>query len=186
MYIDVVDFTADMAVFNVTDLDTLNRLLQRAGTSSSGISSSFSFLTSVLPYIRKLNITLRSPPAGALTASWASQLTIWLRLCPAIAQLKELRRLRIWLDHNDQSSWSIVNERAILSPLTPLTSISNLNISVNLPKLHPHLERPDRHFGEDSPAPIQDTSKAAAEVPWRGGQQGSFLCDLRSRFPPLA
>ena len=171
-FVDVVDFMANMAVFNVTDLNTLGCLLQRAGTSFSETSSVSNYLTSVLPCIRRLDITLRlplpickaleypeansspgSPPASALTASWASQLTAWLHLCPAIAQLKELQRLQIWLDHDDPLSWSIINERAILSPLAPLTNIPHFNFSINLPKLHPGLERLDRHFGEDSPAP---------------------------------
>ena len=196
---------AGMAVFNVTDLDTLGCLLQGVDTSSSRTSSASSFLTSVLPYIRKLNITLRlplrickalenpvadsnprSPPAGGSTADWASQLTAWLQLCPTIAQLKELRRLRIWLDHNNQSSWSIVNERAILSPLMPLTSIPNLNISINLPKLHPYLERPDRHFGEDSPAPIFKIHRRLRQR-YHGeeGSKGRFRVTYEADFPLL-
>ena len=125
-FADVVDFMADMAVFNVTDLDTLGCLLQRAGTSFSETPSVSDYLTSVLPCIRRLDITLRLPlpickalenpgadsspgssPADASTAGWASKLTVWLRLCPAIAQLKGLQGLRIWLDHDDPSSWSV-------------------------------------------------------------------------------
>lgn len=154
-FVDVLDFMADVGVFNVTDLDTLGCLLQRAHSPSD-------YLTSVFPCIRRLDITLRfplpifetletpeaissvgSPPANASTA--------WLRLLPAIAQLKKLQTLHIWLDHEDPSSWSVVNERAILSPLTQLTRIPNF--SITLPKLHPGLESADRHFGEDSPAP---------------------------------
>ena len=194
-----------MAVFNVTDLDTLGCLLQRVGTSFSEISSASDYLTSVLPCIRRLDITLRlplpickalenpeadsssgSPPAGASTAGWASQLAAWLRLCPAIAQLKELQRLQIWLDHDDPSSWSVVNERAILSPLTPLTNIPHLNFSINLPKLHPGLERLDRHFGEDSPAPTFKIQRRLRQS-YHGKEtsEGHFRVSYEADFPLL-
>lgn len=45
----------------------------------------------------------------------------------------------------------MVNERAVLSPLAPLSNNLNLDISIDLPKLHPKWEKPDRHFTEDSP-----------------------------------
>lgn len=43
-------------------------------------------------------------------------------------------------------SWSIVNERAFLLPLTHFSVVSSLDIHVNLPKLHPKYEDPTRHF----------------------------------------
>ncbi|OCK78679.1 hypothetical protein K432DRAFT_252881, partial [Lepidopterella palustris CBS 459.81] len=172
MYIDVAELLADIAVFNITDPNTLDRLLKSTGICSSGISLTSGFLASVFPCIKELDITLRLPLAdckaldnpaadstpdiplaGSSTAGGESQLAVWLQLCPAIAQLKSLRKLRIWLDHADISSWSVVNERAILSPLGLLASIPDLDICINLPKLHPRLESPDRHFMEGSPAP---------------------------------
>jgi hypothetical protein len=43
----------------------------------------------------------------------------------------------------------MVNERAVLSPLASLST--NVDISMDLPKLHPKWERSDWHFTEDSP-----------------------------------
>lgn len=47
-----------------------------------------------------------------------------------------------------------MNERAILSSLDALTEIQRLNISVNLPKLHPYFETPERHFMKEGFPPL--------------------------------
>jgi hypothetical protein len=39
-----------------------------------------------------------------------------------------------------------VNERAFLLPLESLSPNPNLRISINLPKLHPKYETPERHY----------------------------------------
>ncbi|KAF2819280.1 hypothetical protein CC86DRAFT_388089 [Ophiobolus disseminans] len=57
-----------------------------------------------------------------------------------------LRKLELYIDHDDRQSWNVVNERAFLSPLDALSSIQHLHISVNLPKLHPRHETSKRHF----------------------------------------
>ncbi|KAF2680408.1 hypothetical protein K458DRAFT_95101 [Lentithecium fluviatile CBS 122367] len=56
----------------------------------------------------------------------------------------------------DPDTRTRVNERAALSPLAYLATNLNpkLDISVNQPKLHPKYEGADRHFMEDSPAPL--------------------------------
>jgi hypothetical protein len=43
----------------------------------------------------------------------------------------------------------MVNEQAILSPWESLASDTSLDFSINLPKLHPKWETPERHFIED-------------------------------------
>jgi hypothetical protein len=53
----------------------------------------------------------------------------------------------MWLDHDEPCSWSMVNERAVLSALASLST--NLDISIDLPKFHPKWERPDWHFTKD-------------------------------------
>jgi hypothetical protein len=61
------------------------------------------------------------------------------------------RRLLIWPDHSEPCSWLVVNGRAVLSPLAPLSINPDLNIYIiNLPKLHPKWERPNRYFTENS------------------------------------
>ncbi|KAF2499817.1 hypothetical protein BU16DRAFT_615187 [Lophium mytilinum] len=173
MYVDVVGHLAELAVFNIIDLDTLRCLHHSTDISSSRVLSTSGFLVPVLPCIKVLDITVRLPladfkehedldpatsvpdvtPVGALKAGEESQLAAWLQLFPAITHLKSPRKLRIWLDHEDKSSWSAINERAVLSPLDLLASASDLEVSVNLSNLHPRLETPDRQFMVDSPAP---------------------------------
>jgi hypothetical protein len=101
--------------------------------------------------IRRLNIILRLP-----LSLFTSQLHMWARLWPAlIDQLKQLQELMIWLDNDDKSPWSLVNERSLLSPLTEAISaeIGHIleHISVNLPLLHPRSTDPERHFTKKEP-----------------------------------
>lgn len=106
--------------------------------------------------VKRVSITLRLPLA-TLKAFEDSPNTgntaIWTSLFSALADLSELRTLQIWLDHDDEASWMNVNERAVLAALTPLSSKSSLDVSINLPMLHPGLESADRHFVPDEPAP---------------------------------
>jgi hypothetical protein len=155
-----------LVCFNVTDLDTLDALLETSGVSPSGPSPSapFSLKNSLLPHITKLDITLRLPlpifqaldglnaaKDGSFTSVFKDDLKIWSGISPRIAQLKELQILRIWLDHSNKAYWSVVNERAVLSQLAPLASIPHLDLSFDLPKLHPQLEDSERHFvGEEN------------------------------------
>ncbi|KAF2253803.1 hypothetical protein BU26DRAFT_561075 [Trematosphaeria pertusa] len=163
MYIDIMTFIVDIAAVHVTDLDTLGCLLQEATTVSPGTWTVSGYLATALPLVRNLSVVLRLPLTtckilesssdhGSAPTS-TTNATAWFRLCPAIARLKRLLRLHIWLDHDGESSWSVVNERAILSPLTALTDISGLDISVSLPHLHHRYETPERHFVKQWPSP---------------------------------
>ncbi|KAF2108846.1 hypothetical protein BDV96DRAFT_636546 [Lophiotrema nucula] len=73
-------------------------------------------------------------------------LSTWTQLGSTLGNLEELRVLRVWLDHDKSCTWTVVNERAILAPLTQFSSTTNINISLSLPKLHPRFERDDYHF----------------------------------------
>jgi hypothetical protein len=53
-------------------------------------------------------------------------------------------------DHDGQESWTVVNERAIVSFLTPLAILPGPDITLDLPKLHPKIETPERHFTDNS------------------------------------
>ncbi|KAH8722874.1 hypothetical protein GQ44DRAFT_774655 [Phaeosphaeriaceae sp. PMI808] len=111
--------------------------------------------------IKELHVTLRLPIAaynelttnneGYSSSSFLvpSFLSTWSQLPLAIERLRSLQRLRIWLDHDEPCSWSIVNERAILNPLVSLNR-NGFDVSINLPKLHPRWETPNRHFTDDS------------------------------------
>ncbi|KAF2867367.1 hypothetical protein BDV95DRAFT_598055 [Massariosphaeria phaeospora] len=169
----VLDLMARTATINVTDLATLGSLLQKADPShSNSMFSVGSGLSSIVPCITKLDITLRlplsafrtiedlstkgtpeSPVSHESAAISASDLAAWSQLYSSITHLSGLRRLHIWLDHSDKTSWSALNERAMLLPLTPLATLPDLRVSVNLPLLNPRYTGSDRHFCEDSPPP---------------------------------
>ncbi|KAF2494342.1 hypothetical protein BU16DRAFT_619469 [Lophium mytilinum] len=177
LYIDVVEHLVKEATFSI-DLMTLRSFSQREALGLSGTFSASGYLGSAFSNIRELHITLRlsldeCQEIERLTADnfpdldyipdlsipslkrlppavLKSRVTAWLDVHTAITQLKELRRLQIWIDHDDKSSWSRVNERAILHPLESLLSLPDLNMCISLPKLHPLWENPYRHYVQDN------------------------------------
>jgi hypothetical protein len=126
---------------------------------ASGRSCTSNLLGCVLPNLKELSISLRLSlatyealeNAGDSGSSKSLLISAWTELPFALDYLSRLRRLQIWLDHEEPCSWSVVNERAVLSPLVSLSSNPELDVSINLPKLHPKWEAPERHFTEDSP-----------------------------------
>lgn len=176
---------ASTATFHVTDLETLDHLAQ-SHLSFGSSSTPYGLLHAVGPLLRKLTITLRLPlsffeavSSDATTSSPSGntqmpdvsiatrhtadvrrrdQLSVWMRVWPALAvQLKQLQSLHLWLDHDDHSSWSFVDERAALSSFTASMSRDNIpslqDVSVDLPNLHPRHEKPERHFTKESLQP---------------------------------
>ena len=167
-------------IISVTDLETLVHLARRSPTGGLLSNNEFS--------PRRLGITLRQPiqffksfdnmvtnssvraPTPNLPASSQEsntnesqeikELMLWNEVWPALfSKLQELQSVRLWLDHDQSSSWVVVDERASLSPLINTISSDqrvisgDLYISANLPFLHPRWETPDRHFTEGNPAP---------------------------------
>jgi hypothetical protein len=126
---------------------------------ASGRSCTSNLLGYVLPNLKELSISLRLSLAtyealeNVADSAFSKSLLIsaWTELPFALDYWSRLRKLRIWLDHEESCSWSVVNERAVLSPLASLSSNPDLDVSINLPKLHPKWEAPERHFTEDSP-----------------------------------
>jgi len=96
------------------------------------------------PGSESAQLGINSPVISALVA-----------LPTALTRLRNLQSLRLWLDHSDTASWSMVNERVVIaSLLQPLCEQgSSLKIDIDLPKLHPKWETPDRHFTPDSAPP---------------------------------
>ncbi|ORY04861.1 hypothetical protein BCR34DRAFT_572388 [Clohesyomyces aquaticus] len=178
MYLDVMSYMVERTVIHVVDLTTLECFLRIANDHTTNPSAIKTSLASALPSIRKLNITMRfalpiceaieklatestqisGPPSpspeneegneATEAAINIAAATSWLQLVPKIAQLTHLRTLHVWIDHDSKKSWTVVHERAILSPLIRLanTSSPHLALTVSLPMLHPGLETPDRHF----------------------------------------
>lgn len=75
----------------------------------------------------------------------------WTQAWPAVAALKGLQKIRVELDHTNWCSWSVINERAVLSSLGTLKAlVPGLVLNVVLPNLRPFYEDIDRHFTHDS------------------------------------
>ncbi|KAH7071244.1 hypothetical protein BKA63DRAFT_69539 [Paraphoma chrysanthemicola] len=85
--------------------------------------------------------------------SIASQADKWLQMCARLPRLKNLSRVRIWLDHDQTHYWAIINERAFLEPVVKSLERSDVKISIHLPLLNPAMENAHRHFLEPKSAP---------------------------------
>lgn len=177
MFLDVCDFVVKTTAIIVTDLDTLNVLLLKYNELTSGPNRLWNLWDYTRPSIQKLNVALRLPLAfyraleedEALvlaavhhTSAVSTMRTTWVRLWPAVCQLQQLRSLHIWLDHDDPSSWSVIKERFTLHHITAALAaymqarsrgenLPHMDITFNLPKLHPGIARPDTHFVQESP-----------------------------------
>lgn len=147
--------------FHVTDLETLDALLEISGTSTVENLRIFGFKDSILPYITQLDITLRlalpvfqalegvvTTIDGASSAASEEYVRIWSGLPAKVFELQELCKLRIWLDHADVTYWSVVNECAVLGQFARLPTPQQLDLVFYLAYLHPQLEDPARHFIE--------------------------------------
>lgn len=178
-FLDVCDFVIETTAIIVTDLNTLDIWLLKLNELSSGSNCAWNFQDYIRPSIHKLNLAFRLPLAfyGALeedkdlvsaashhTEAISVRCATWERLWPAICQLPQLRNLHIWLDHDGIPSWSFVNERLALRRAIAALSASaqsrseegtmpHMDITFNLPKLHPRFANPDTHFVQESPQP---------------------------------
>ncbi|ORY02758.1 hypothetical protein BCR34DRAFT_635853 [Clohesyomyces aquaticus] len=154
-FIDVGEEIAGTVPRHINDLDTL-------GILDSHWYSSSIHLHHVFPSLQELNISLRLPletyvaieNAGNSTGSELSStrypISAWMELCFVIKRLSTLRRLDIWLNHNEPCSWTMIKERAALSPVMTLPANQNLDINIDLSLLHPKQQTPERHSTERS------------------------------------
>src|SRR4051812_22997189 len=100
---------SDIAAIQINDLDTLRILVPESGVLESGRSFTFILLDCVLPNLKELTISLRLPlatyealdNASDSAGSESSLISAWTGLRLAIEHLSKLRRLRIWLDHEE-------------------------------------------------------------------------------------
>lgn len=134
---------AETSVIHVDDLSTLDVLFDGKDRSLSSLRPGH-LLTKAFFNTRRLNLSLRLPPAvfKAVEANSTptgdartSSPTSWFCLWPRIAALRHLRTVDITLDHDSQSSWSNVNEHAVLSPLRALASNPGIRTTVHLPRV---------------------------------------------------
>ncbi|KAK4446421.1 hypothetical protein QBC34DRAFT_356803 [Podospora aff. communis PSN243] len=163
MFWDLIGEAMVMAEFHIAGLRTLKALLEVEEPSADDFDVDY-FIRS---RIRNLSITLRAPLAffnDIEKSRYTSQqvqghssssslkdegdVAFWSRV-PSILlpRAPHLRRLQLWLDHDGEEYWSVVNEREILGPMETLaTSNPSLNLVCILPKAHPAIEDRQRHF----------------------------------------
>ncbi|KAB5533485.1 hypothetical protein GE09DRAFT_1193330, partial [Coniochaeta sp. 2T2.1] len=175
---DIGLFIVRSVTLYVTDLEILQHLSDLYSGSQNWISP-YSVLFTEIQLLRSLDITLRLPflllralgIKGVMQGTSVSRaaemhtreserewVSAWMRVWSSLApRLPELRRLNIWLDHDDSKSWTVLNERAILSPIitsiSPTTSDSLQDVTLSLPKTHPRYEHPERHYLPSGPPP---------------------------------
>jgi hypothetical protein len=177
---EVLDFVAMFSEVHVNDLETLKHLEEPLQTSLPPQR----LFSSALSHLSRLNITLKLPlnfyhtldSAGPIPQDLTDDIHTWRRLETILGTLKHLKSLYLWLDHDDTCSWSVVNERAILSSITQLAAayLTDLVIHVTLPKLHPKFEEEARHF-----LPKQNPNSFQLHRFIRQDEHGSFRNDGR-------
>ncbi|OBT57698.1 hypothetical protein VE04_02405 [Pseudogymnoascus sp. 24MN13] len=212
-FLDVCDFVSEGTAINITDLDTLDVLLQTPFEPSSDLNRPWNFWDYTRPAIHKLNIALRLPLAFYEALQEDENLVLvtnhdtsvelnkcasaWARLWQAACQLPQLRSLHIWLDHDDRPSWSFVNERvalrqiiaALMARMQACSSeqtTPHMDITFNLPKLHPRYARPDTHFFEESPPqPFYIERRIRQRFHCQEWASGSLSAVYKADFPVM-
>jgi hypothetical protein len=150
-------------VMNITDLETLNHVGEQLTTISpnlvNGVPSVQDVPVVLQQGITHLSITLRLPleffevvelwdghHIANISEEVAQNVRHWMRFGITLGRISTLTKLRLWLDHSDTRSWSVVNERRLLSPLLAHLSNTSIHFAIILPKLHPLYQRESRHF----------------------------------------
>lgn len=163
-----MNWVREQVYFHLTDFATISAMLDISPSSSVSppTPSATRFSHLLLASITRLCITMSLPlsffecfddrpsPSGEEVPPLdRMQAHIWRALPLELGvHLTSLRRLRIWLDHCNVPIWSVVNERAVLGHFEPLARTPHVDVSLDLPKLHPRAEDPLRHLLEDEGA----------------------------------
>lgn len=155
-----MDDIVSVTYVHISGLQDLQNLLGSATDGSAYPNKSFSCATFLTRH-RHLCLILRLPvevfksieenETGEVdrTRGLRSETkgTTWQVLCPALAELSQLSSIHLWVDHIGPRTWTAVNERMFLAPVTALATIlPDCIIAVNLPMLHPTWEDATRHF----------------------------------------
>jgi hypothetical protein len=142
--LDILDHLSQGTLI-VTDIVTLDALLERTDAFFSEIVCNLRSLEIALnlPLDDLVAIKMRSPRYSVrseITGKYDfkdfafDHAEMWLRIGPALNRLKQLRKLRVWLDHDGNDFWYRINDSAILSPLLNLTDRPDIELSIHLPK----------------------------------------------------
>lgn len=183
--LEVVDHVAAMTDFHIADLQTLRLFVEDSGPPrtlfslealdhsritklSITLSQHLKFFNSISKACRKSkedegHESTPSSNSGDSPKCNSGDIDFWVRLPSTLpTHLPSLRKLHVWLDHNDGPYWSSVNERSILTPMEALkTANPQLELVCVLPRVHPRVESSQRHYlpgdaEQQGPDPLQD------------------------------
>lgn len=183
--LEVVDDVAAMTDFHIADLQTLRLFVEDSGPprtlfslealDHSRITKLSITLSQHLKFFKSISKACRkskedeghesnpSSNSGDSPKRGSGDIDFWVRLASTLpTHLPGLRKLHVWLDHNDGPYWSSVNERSILTPMEVLkTANPQLELVCVLPKVHPGMENSQRHYlpgdtEHEGPATSQD------------------------------
>ncbi|KAH7067754.1 hypothetical protein FB567DRAFT_255062 [Paraphoma chrysanthemicola] len=107
---------------------------------------------------------------------------IWPTICSGLANLKNLQKLDVWIDHNSKSSWSVVHERAFLAQLESLLG-DEVNVTAHIPKLHPKYEDDERHYTDTSAVPDFRIERRRREICIVEIEDGKMKMEIKMDFP---
>lgn len=159
---EVYDLLARTSTIHVSDLDLIN-YWARASEVTVPVPSEFANMP--VSNVSRLSITLKLPlaffqsveglsgnyPTSSEIGPATQPARLWQHLGSILGRFEALKKLGLWLDHNEPQFWVMVNERSTLNPLlTQLSTRPNLDVTVTLPMLHPKFEQNERHYTEDS------------------------------------
>ncbi|KAH7146277.1 hypothetical protein EDB81DRAFT_794779 [Dactylonectria macrodidyma] len=129
--------------FNIVLFDSLELLTALALSSEDSISSH------PLKYQSHTVTGLEICIDWDLVESLLPQRQEWNQIWLGIAALPHISRVTLWVDHRACSSWSEVNERALLEPLRKARWPLNIEATVYLPNIPSDNIRPDYQFVGD-------------------------------------
>lgn len=148
---DLTAYIADTTTVHVSGLETFQAIVSNTGPSNAESCTMTSlFLDALLSNTKNLAIHLRLPLADLETPETShgtpTQNTCFANLPTALSKMPHLHTLTIWLDHDQPTTWSIINERVLLSPLATFSLKSPIQVLLDLPKLNPAHETPKLHY----------------------------------------
>lgn len=159
---EVYDLLAHISTVHVSDLNLIDNW---ARASEMAILSPSQFAKMPVENVSRLSITLKLPlgffqSVGRLSGNDSTssdtdlatqQARLWQRLSSTLSHFEALKKLDLWLDHNEPQCWVVVNERSTLDLLlTQLSARPNLDVTITLPMLHPKYEENERHYIDET------------------------------------
>jgi hypothetical protein len=148
----MTDLLAEKSILHITDLATLEELLGGVSEPTPGNQLASSMPRGSFARVRRLRLAFRLPLAVykmiELQVNLGKRIgdcldhkppaAIWMDIWPAVSKLKRLQSLEVYLDHDSEGSWTLVNETSILCPLLSNVENSRFSTTISVPTLPLH------------------------------------------------